>query len=322
MMRCLVTCMASLFLTFIPHTSLRAAGQLVVVVGIPGEQEFEKSFREQAKAWETAGSGAGWNVTTVGLDPAVTNDLAAVRQAAKTLDGASHQTAWIVFIGHGSFDGKAARFNLRGPDLVASDLAEWLRPVKSPLIIVNTASSSAPFINQLSGTNRVIITATRSGHEQNYTRFGRFMAEAIQSLEADLDKDEQVSLLEAFLFASRRTAEFYKVEGRIATEHALLDDNGDALGTPAEWYQGLRPNRKPQDHKAAVDGLLARQQHLVASRADSKLSPDQIRRLDELERGVLELREKKTQMPESEYYSKIERILLELAGLYQTVETN
>ncbi len=46
---------------------------------------------------------------------------------------------------------------------------------------------------------------------------------------ADLDKDGQVSLLEAFLIASRRTLEFYKVEGRIATEHALIDDNGDGL---------------------------------------------------------------------------------------------
>ena len=44
---------------------------------------------------------------------------------------------------------------------------------------------------------------------------------------ADLDKDDQVSLLEAFLTASVRTAEFYEETSRLATEHALIDDNGD-----------------------------------------------------------------------------------------------
>jgi len=83
-------------------------------------------------------------------------------------------------------------------------------------------------LNKLSATNRVIITATRSGNEQNFARFGQYFAEAITSTDADLDKDGQVSLLEAFLIASRRTSEFYKVEGRLATEHALIDDNGTA----------------------------------------------------------------------------------------------
>ena len=30
---------------------------------------------------------------------------------------------WLVFIGHGTFDGRSAKFNLRGPDLSAADLA-------------------------------------------------------------------------------------------------------------------------------------------------------------------------------------------------------
>ena len=43
---------------------------------------------------------------------------------------------------------------------------------------------------------------------------------------------EEAGALEAFLFASRKTTEFYKAENRLATEHALIEDNGDGLGTP------------------------------------------------------------------------------------------
>ena len=137
-----------------------------------------------------------------------------------------------MLIGHGTFDGKTTKFNLRGPDVTAADLARWLKPFSRPLVVVDTTSCSAPLINTLSGSNRVVVTATRSGYEENFTHFGHFLAEALSDPEADLDKDHQVSLLEAFLTAARQTAEFYKTEGRIATEHALLDDNGDGLGTP------------------------------------------------------------------------------------------
>ena len=81
------------------------------------------------------------------------------------------------------------------------------------------------------------VTATRSGYQHNYARFGKFLAEALSNPKNDLDKDGQISLLESFLSASHRTTEFYKTEGRLATEHALLDDNGDGLGTPATWFR-------------------------------------------------------------------------------------
>ena len=52
---------------------------------------------------------------------------------------------------------------------------------------------------------KVIITAAKSGHELNFARYGQYLAEAIADPRADLDKDGQVSLLEAFLTASSRT---------------------------------------------------------------------------------------------------------------------
>jgi hypothetical protein len=222
---------------------------------------------------------------------------------------------WLVFAGHGTFDGKEARFNLSGPDVSATELAEWLQPFERPVVVINTASSSAPFLPKLAGTNRVVVTATRSGYEQNYTRFGTHFAEAIVDPESDLDQDGQTSLLEAYLSAAHRVAEFYKMEGRLATEHSLIDDNGDGLGTPADWFRGLRATKRARDN-APLDGLRAHQLHLLRSPAELALGPEVRARRDEIEREIARLRDAKTEMDQDEYYRRLEVLLLDLARLY------
>ena len=167
----------------------------------------------------------------------------------------------------------------------------------------------------LSGTNRVVITATRSGYEQNFTRFGGHLAAALDDPAADLDQDGQTSLLESFLSASFRVAEFYKTEGRLATEHPLLDDNGDGLGTPADWFRGLRAVKRPKD-RSALDGLRAHQLHLVRSATDDALTPEARRRRDELELAIAALRDTKSSLAEDAYYKRLEPLVLELARLY------
>ena len=184
-------------------------------------------------------------------------------------------------------------------------------------LVINAASASGPFMSQLSSKGRVIITATRSGFEQNYAHFGQYLAEAITAPQADLDKDGQTSLLEAYLTASRRVVEFYEVEGRLATEHALLDDNGDGLGTPADWFRGIRAVKKAREG-AELDGFRAHQFHLVRSEAERKLPAGMRARRDELELEIAKLRESKTQLAEDEYYGRLEKLLLELARLYES----
>src|SRR5207253_3682573 len=176
----------------------------------------------------------------------------------------------------------------------ATDLAEWLKPFRRPLAVIDCASSSGPFLNKLSATNRVVVVAAKSGYEQNYARFGQYISEAIADPEADLDKDGQTSLLEAFLMASRRVADFYNAEGRLATEHALLDDNGDGLGTPADWFRGIRAMKKAKEG-ASADGLRAHQFHLVRSEQEQKLSSELRARRDELELAIAKLRDAKGQ---------------------------
>jgi hypothetical protein len=231
----------------------------------------------------------------------------------------SNTALWLVLIGHGTFDGRTAKFNLRGPDVSADDLAGWLNSASRPLVIINTASSSAPFMNTLSAAGRVVITATKSGYEQNVTRFGKYLAEAMAEPEADLDKDGQTSLLETFLAASNRTSEFYAAAGRLVTEHALLDDNGDGLGTRADWFRGVRPVQNAEGG-ASPDGYRTHQFHLIHSKAERRM-PAQLRtERDRLELEVIKLRDAKENLAEEEYYNRLEKLLYQIAKIYEQTD--
>ncbi len=289
---------------------------VIVAVGAAGEEEFGREFAKWAALWGQASEKAEARLFVVGLTPTNAKpDLELIEQALSREPKNSPGELWLVLIGHGTSDGREAKFNLRGPDLSATALAGWLKPFQRPVIVINCASSSSPFLTQLSAPGRVIVTATRSGAEANYARFGQYLSAAIADPAADLDKDDQTSLLEAFLIASRRVTEYYETEGRLATEHALLDDNADGLGTPADFFRGVRAIKKPAGG-GTVDGLCAHQLHLVRSEAEQKLPPDLRARRDELELALAKLRESKAELPEAEYFRRLENLLLKLAEVY------
>jgi hypothetical protein len=225
---------------------------------------------------------------------------------------------WLVLIGHGTFNGREAKFNLRGPDVSGAELAGWLAARTTPVAVVNCSSCSGPFIEDLSASERIVITATRNGQEVNFSRFGDYLSQCIADPSADLDKDLQVSLLEAFLMASRRTEEFYKGQTRLVTEHALIDDDGNATGTRAEAFHGIHPVRTTES--GSVDGYRAHQWHLVPSDAERELPADLRERRDALELEVVRLRERKSQMEEAAYFAELERVFVQLAELYEMAE--
>lgn len=300
-----------------PALAAGGASQLIVVVGAAGSEEFERPFREWAERWQAAAQKGSVVLTLIGLKPVGDQiDKELLQQAIQQVCVADSKVdrLWLILIGHGTYDGKTPRFNLRGPDLSAAELKEFLQPVQVPLAVVNCSSSSGPFLAELAGPNRVVITATRSGSEYNFARFGDFFSAAIADPTADLDKDDQTSLLEAYLFACSRLREFYAKEGRLATEHALLDDNGDKLGTPAEFFQGLRVVKAPKAG-APVDGQLSRQFVLIRSQQEEDLPADIRAKRDELERQLAELREQKGRLPEDEYFADLERLLVQIARL-------
>jgi hypothetical protein len=291
---------------------------VLVIVGAGGTDEYAEQFRAWSERWRAATDAAQARWHIVGLEKDAQDadaDRAAVQARITDLTAEPNsEPLWIVLIGHGTFDGQVARFNLRGRDLTAGDLAIWLGGAERPLVVINCSSASAPFVPALKGDNRIVVAATKSGFEVNYSRFGAFFAEAIADPAADLDKDQQVSVLEAFLAAASRVREFYEGEGRLATEHAILDDNGDGLGIPADWFRGVRATRSARDG-APLDGLRARQTRLVRSADERRLAPEKRARRDQIEAQIEDLRRRKDSLDEEAYYRELERLVVELARL-------
>jgi len=296
---------------------------VILVLGAPGEAGYEQAFQRQQALWQDAVRRANGTLQVVG-EPSgegTTRDFERLRDLVVQLasDPADGRPLWLILVGHGSFDGKEAKFNLRGPDLTADVLAEWLAPLKQPQAVVVASSASAPFLAKLSRPGRVVVVATRSGYEQNYVRFGEYLAEVVADPAGDLDRDGQTSLLEAFLRAAHLTAEFYRNDGRLVTEHALIDDTGDGRGTPAEWFRGTRAVKKAAEG-AVLDGLRAHQWHLLRSPGEQRLTSVQRERRDALEREIDALRSRKENLPEADYLAELEQRLIELARIYEAAD--
>lgn len=212
----------------------------------------------------------------------------------------------VVLVGHGSGnDVGDAKFNLVGPDLGASEWGEMLKTMPGRLVFINGASGSAPFLQELSARNHVVITANDSAAQTFETVFPQFLLEAYRSNGADLDKNDRVSVFEAFAFISSRVREWFEQRAQLATEHAVLDDNGDGVG------------RLIDDEGA--DGLLARLTYL---RADPPIedtgNPERtamLRRRAEINTQLEELRARKNTMALDDYERALETLLLELARL-------
>lgn len=299
--------------TWLFPLALAAAEQqsAIITIGAEGDAEYAETFTQWAGDWQKACAAGNVKTTSIGAEA---DDGRARLQKALEAEAKDGDPLWVVLLGHGTFDGRVGKFNVRGDDVSADDLTAWLKPFERTVVIVAGFSTSGAWVKPLAAPGRVIVCATKSGMENNFARFGGQLARAFAS-GADLDKDGQTSLLEAWLAAARQTADFYKGEGRLATEHSLLDDNADGLGTPADWFRGTRAVKKPQG-KAAIDGLRASQLVLAPSVAERALSPQQREQRDTLERDLAALRERKAEMKDDEYFAALEAILLKIAQLY------
>lgn len=285
----------------------------VIINGPGGEPAYAKQFDEWTKKL------SGVLAERFGFDSKnvrVLSDKSATAEEVKksfaTLKSQldANNVLFLFLIGHGSFDGKESKFNLVGPDLSASDYNVLLTSLPTRRVVVfNMSSASGEFIKSLAAKGRITITATRNGQETNATRFAGFFISALNAADADTDQDGHVSVLEAFVYASRLTGDFYKQAGRLATEHALLDDNGDGVG---------------HEKAEAGEGLLARATYLdslsideaAASAATVKLLKERTR----LEGEIEQLIARKANMPEAEYEATLERLFIELAKVNRSIK--
>jgi hypothetical protein len=295
-------------LAMVPAWTADEPRLLLLVTGAPGEASHGKAFADQARAWSAlAGAAGDFEIR----EPRGREEL---QEACRSGRFRAAPEVWIVLVGHGTDDGRTAKFNLEGPDVAAGELSEWIQERTGPLVVVHAGECSGGFVPALSGPGRVVVTATQSGHEVVLPRFGGELAAALGDAAADLDQDGQVSVLEAFLAASARTAAFYEREGRLASEHALLDDNGDGKGTRADWFEGVRVVRRAADGEEA-DGKRARGLHLVPGAEDRKLTAEQRALRERLEAEVEALRGKRGEMGDAAWYDALEALFVRLGEL-------
>ena len=292
----------------------------VIINGASGEPEYAKQFEQ----WTTE-LGAVLS-DRYGFDPKQLKVLSEKPADATTARATAEEIKrtfatlktqldadnilFVFLIGHGSFDGKESKFNLVGPDLPASEYNALLSALPTRhIVVLNMASASGEFIKSLSAKGRIVITATRSGQETNATRFAGFFINALNANDSDTNQDGHTSVLEAFVYANRLTEEFYKRAGRLASEHALIDDNGDGVG-----------REKPE----AGEGLLARTIYLdslsgdeaAATVATAKLLKERTR----LEGEIEQLIARKDSMPEAEYEAALERLFIQLAKVNRSIK--
>jgi hypothetical protein len=111
-------------------------------------------------------------------------------------------------------------------------------------------------------------------------------------------------------------SDFYEQESRLATEHSLLDDTGDGLGIPADWFSGVRAVKRAQNANE-VDGRRANQLALIRSDSERSLTVEARARRDALELELEKLRDRKSEFSQDAYYEHLEAILKQLAELYR-----
>ena len=217
-------------------------------------------------------------------------------------------TVFILLLGHGSFDGTDAKFNLIGPDLTATEWSMLLKPAAGKVVFVNTTPSSSPFLKAMAGPNRITITATDQPAQKYDTVFADAFVQALGTPTADLDKDNRISMWEAFAHASRLVRQSYEQRGLMQPEHAALDDNGDGAGRQATGE--------------GTDGTLASLTFIdaaIASRPADPALQQMMQRQEQLLLKLDALKKQKAKMTPAEYQPAWEALIIEIATVSRDV---
>jgi len=290
----------------------RAAVYYVTVAGLGGEPDYEQRFTAAAqdldKVFKTGGSTA--HVYTL------TGKQATASQLRKTLDGVAREAKAdddfvLILIGHGSFDGFEYKFNLIGPDVTAGEIATMCNRIPTRRqLIVDTTTASGGAVPALERPGRAVIAATKSGTEKNATVFVRYWVEALQDPEADIDKSDSISGMEAFIYATKKTAAFYDSQKRLATEHAVFDDTGSGA-----------PVREPGNGQGALMSSFT----LLRLGTSQQAANDPAKRAllakrEELEQKIDTLKYQKAAMDPDDYKKQLTAALLELAKVQEDLD--
>lgn len=276
-----------------------ASTYVVTVAGLGGEPDYEQRFTMLANDVDKIMRGGGQTDRVVETLKGPEATRAKLEATLNKIAGeAKPQDAFVLMmIGHGTFDGSEYKFNLPGPDISATELAALLNRIPAGRqLVVDMTSASGGAVAALKRDNRTVITATKSGTEKNATVFARFWVEALRDPEADVDKNEIISALEAFQFAEKKTAQYYSEQKHLATEHAQVDDQQRAAAFPLLRFGSAA---------AAVNDPAKRE--LVAQR-------------DEIDNKIDALKYQKSLMAPEDYKRQLTQLLIELAKAQEAID--
>ena len=307
MMRCLLLALICAFA--IPS---RAATFYVVVAGLGGEPDYDQRFTGAANDLDRVFKSEGPSahvLTLTGQQATAAQLKSAMGSVAR--DAKPEDDFVLILIGHGSFDGVEYKFNLVGPDLTGAEIAALCDRIPTRRqLIVDTTSASGGAIPAFERAGRAVIAATKSGTEKNATVFARYWVEALQDPAADIDKSDSISALEAYSYATKKTAAFYDAQKRLATEHAVFNDTG--AGDPVRGTENGQ-------------GRLLESFTLLRIGASQQGANDPARRAlldqkDSLEQKIDTLKYQKAAMDPADYKKQLTDALLELAKVQQQLD--
>ena len=289
----------------------------LIITGAHGEPTYAEQYAQWRQSAVTALlEKLGFDdsrITTLfeGGDAAHAATAEEVRRSLVALRGklAADDVLLVLLIGHGSFDGAEAKFNLVGPDLTSTEWAALIKPMSGRVVVVNSTAASFPFLEHLSGPRRIVITATDSVAQRFDTVFPEYFIRALTDGGADIDKNGRISVWEAFSAASMGVRRYYTQRGQLATERALIDDDGDGIGREAG-----------EDGK---DGSAASRLYFVADVPGAAPTDEELIRLLQKQTALQieadDLKMRRQLMTPEEYRDEFERVMIALARVSRDI---
>jgi hypothetical protein len=260
-----------------PITFEPSKAWFLIIVGHPGDREYEEQFADLAnrlsdaacdrlgideqQVWIWSGVNKDGSEAVQGsrgpaTRDALERDIAALRDLAE-----QDADLCVIVLGHAHLQGNAVQLNLPGPDVAADEFARWFAgfPCRWSAFFMTTPHSAA-FIKPLAESRRVVIAAA-ADDEDNGTLYPMALVEQLELLgqagASDAAGNESVTLLDLYLAVARDASARYESEQLIPTEHAQLDDNGDGRGSEVQNQKNAAVAKPPRDGDDAPDGTLS-----------------------------------------------------------------
>lgn len=303
--------LAPLLLAAVPA---QAALYITVVQGLGGAADYQQQFDEQRKVISAAAKTLTSDDKLAEFSgDAATRAALLAHFAQLNQNMGEDDRAALYLIGHGSFDGEEYKFNLPGPDITAQDIKSLLDALPGRNhFVLNTSSTSGAMVELITGVpaprddaeapadsstdKYLLVAATRNGNERNATHFGRYFAEALSSEDADINKNNNISVQEAYDYAALQVEAYFTDAGSLATEHSQLRGSGAAQFSLSRLNAiELAPDADP----------------LIAQLLEERQA---------LDTQVEELQLRRSELGNTEYLRQLQELILRTAELTERIE--